>query len=384
MKADFMMGVSGWMKGAFQALLTFIFLSVAANSASALQGADPAPTADKIPVPQIGLSGEATPEKKSWFKKPVILAQSAKRRAAENAVRIDQLEEQMRSLTGQLEDIMFQLRQIQEQMRLIQEDNELRFQQLEQSDASQPSEQKKQQLAGTSPQGTPPVENEETTSAVSSFQLSASAQNNATALNNDAFLDAGDAIQQNEEQGSGDGPLDLAALANNPSLKEALGGAEIGIESGDPLLKGGQPVLGGQAALGTQQSQPVLSPNELYNIGYSEIIAGNYPAARTAFENFMNTYPNDPQAPNAKYWIAESYFAAGDFRGAANQYSETYRLFPQSRKAPDSLLKLSMALTELGEYETACATISEMFTRFETLPNSIITAGRQQMSIARC
>jgi TolA-binding protein len=61
---------------------------------------------------------EATPP-------PVILAQS------NDSVRIQQLQEQIRQLTGRIEEMSFQLLQMQEQLRKTQEDNEFRFQDLE-------------------------------------------------------------------------------------------------------------------------------------------------------------------------------------------------------------------------------------------------------------
>ena len=57
--------------------------------------------------------------------KEVVLAQ------ANDAMRIGQLEEQIRSLNGRIEEMSFQLLQMQEQLRKTQEDNEYRFQDLE-------------------------------------------------------------------------------------------------------------------------------------------------------------------------------------------------------------------------------------------------------------
>src|SRR6218665_1095302 len=56
---------------------------------------------------------------------PVILAQS------NDAVRNQQLQEELRQLNGRIEEMSYQLLQMQEQMRKTQKDNEFRFQELE-------------------------------------------------------------------------------------------------------------------------------------------------------------------------------------------------------------------------------------------------------------
>jgi len=50
------------------------------------------------------------------------------------AVRVQQLEEEIRQLNGRIEEMSFQLLQMQEQLRKAQEDNEFRFQELEKSE----------------------------------------------------------------------------------------------------------------------------------------------------------------------------------------------------------------------------------------------------------
>lgn len=54
----------------------------------------------------------------------------------DQSLKIGQLEEQVRQLTGRLEELGFQMLQMQEQMRQMQQDNEFRFQDLEKSSNS--------------------------------------------------------------------------------------------------------------------------------------------------------------------------------------------------------------------------------------------------------
>ncbi|MEP3258696.1 MAG: tol-pal system protein YbgF, partial [Roseibium sp.] len=58
-------------------------------------------------------------------------AQLFGRKKDDSTVRVNELEERLRVLTGQIEQLSFQMRELQDQMRRMQEDNEYRFQQLE-------------------------------------------------------------------------------------------------------------------------------------------------------------------------------------------------------------------------------------------------------------
>ena len=58
-----------------------------------------------------------------------VFAQS--KEEAQLTVRVQQLEDQVRTLTGQIEGLQFTLTQMQTQLQKMQDDNEFRFQQLE-------------------------------------------------------------------------------------------------------------------------------------------------------------------------------------------------------------------------------------------------------------
>ncbi len=63
------------------------------------------------------------------FAPEFVFAQSTQE--AQLTVRVQQLEDNVRTLTGQVEGLQFTLTQMQEQLQKMQDDNEFRFQQLE-------------------------------------------------------------------------------------------------------------------------------------------------------------------------------------------------------------------------------------------------------------
>src|SRR6478609_8058686 len=79
----------------------------------------------QLSLPKLFQGEQSAPQQAKPEKGEIILAQ------ANDAVRNQQLQEQIRQLNGRIEEMSYQLLQMQEQLRKTQEDNEFRFQDLE-------------------------------------------------------------------------------------------------------------------------------------------------------------------------------------------------------------------------------------------------------------
>ena len=267
------------------------------------------------------------------------------------AVRVDRLEAQMRQYHGQIEELNFHIRQLQEQLRRFQEDSEFRFQDLEKGKKrengslsapsnSEPSPQKFEQL------GTPP----QTLGSLSEDQL----------LSNDGLVNDGLASGTLGADQPGAGPIDLSSMlggaATAPSIEPGL--AQPSSLTGDPATD--------------------------YDLAYSEILKGNYPAAEQAFRQFVQAYAQDRLTPNAHYWIGESRFQQGDYRGAIEVFLDAYSQFPNAKKAPDMLLKTGMSLRQIKERDAACATYEELLQKFPNASTGIRQKVRSEIKSAQC
>lgn len=272
----------------------------------------------------------------------------------ESALRINQLEEQVRQLTGQIEQLSHQLQQTQDFLNRMQQDNEFRFQQLEggtgkRSDAGSTS----QQPAG-------------------SQNLAASVPGAAAPVTTDGAMDwGGGEAPGNEAPAGGAGPIDLSALANGNA--GAFQGESMDFSQGP---SGVQSDFAGLSITG--------DPRTDYDNAYSQAIAGDYVGAEDGFRAFLETYPDHELAANANYWLGESLLAQQDFRGAADSFLKTYTDFPGSAKRADSLLKLGISLRGLGENDAACATFSELISKFPSAAPAVLSQARDERSRASC
>ena len=293
-------------------------------------------------------------------------AQLFGRRNDESAVRISQLEERIRVLTGQIEQLSFQMREMQDQMRRMQEDNEYRFQQLE---GGTPGKRSEFQLRGapgaTAPglaaDGTPQTGTLTTPGGgVATLPADGSGDGN--------WSDTGG--YEGEGNLPTDGPIDLTELARG--LETIPGGGQD--LSQDPALATDDDAIAGIIGSG--------DPRTDYDDAYSLAVNGDYPGAERGFRNFLENYPDSDLAANAQYWLGESLLAQQDYRGAA--FLKTYTDHPGNSKSPDSLLKLGVSLYGLGESEAACATYSELLNKFPNAAPAVLSQARDERRRAQC
>ena len=215
-------------------------------------------------------------------------------------IRMDQLEAQLRTLTGQLEEIQYNVAQLSGRLDKIQADNEVRFQQLEGHGAVA--------VADKVASAAPPA------AAAGPQQRGANAG-------------AGDLSRAASASGTLTPPHDAAPEQNTP------------------------------AASGTLPDGPAL---EQYNYAFGLLRESDYKAAETAFRTFLQKHPGDPLAGNAQYWLGETFFVRGDFPAAASAFAEGYQKYPQGAKAADDLLKMGMSLANSGRKQEACFSFARL------------------------
>ena len=267
---------------------------------------------------------------------------------ADNAqlmVRVQQLEEQIRVLNGQVDGLTFQLTQLQEILNRFQEDAEFRFQALEGGD---------------------PGNAEAATSAGGATQPQALPQDPATDETNVPLTDI-------PEQGVQPLPGEVEF---DPTFDDGTAPMDDLGQSGDPLVGTGQP--GGIDLITGQPLNLSYDPaadqtgnpdaDAQFRAGYEALVAGDYAFAEQQFGQFIALYPDNPQVVDAGNWLGEAMLARSAYAEAADVLVDAYQQDPEHERAPDILLKLGVSLAGVGERETACRTFGEVSARY---PNTI-------------
>ncbi len=261
---------------------------------------------------------------------PIIIAQSSRSLAAIN-VRIAQLEEQMRILTGQVEGLQFQMTQMQTFLERQQEDYEFRFEQLE--------------GGGLGKTNAAPLSDSDTLVGEVSPHETQTLNNQATGLENSI---PGQPLGMLEE-----GQVNLSSKALDLSAPFV----EIVTEA---------------------------DANAQYSAGFEAVKRGDFTFAEEQFRQFIALFPTHPQAPDATSWLGEALILRGDYQEAADILLSGFQSYSGSKKAPEILLKLGQALAGANEVVTACRTFEEITLRYKDISSEIRTRLSKEISKAKC
>ncbi len=126
----------------------------------------------------------------------------------------------------------------------------------------------------------------------------------------------------------------------------------------------------------------VLPPGDTktrYNFAFRLLAQGDYEESQVAFQEFLAAHGDDGLAGNAQYWLGESFYVREIYDQAARAFLAGYENYKQNPKAPDNLFKLGMSLTHLGQTEEACAAFDQLAAEFPSLSSAI----RQRMPTER-
>jgi tol-pal system protein YbgF len=228
-------------------------------------------------------------------------------------IRMDQLEQQMRSMTGQIEELQNGIAELKSRLDRQQQDDEQRFQALEHPD-------------GGAGGGAPPP-----------APVAAS---------------------------TGGGKLGSPRGAGNMDVPPSTGGFLTGSDQGGG--KGSAPPPAStQAKAGG--NLPNGSTTDQYNYAFGLLRSQDYPAAEAAFTQFVQKHPQDELAGNAQYWLGETYFVRNDYASATAAFAKGYQLYPKSPKAQDNLLKLGISLGNTGKKQEACLVFGKLGREFPDL-----------------
>jgi len=288
------------------------------------------------------------------------LPRSARAQDSDTVIRLDQLEHQMRQLTGTIEQLQYRNQQLEQALRRMQDDMDARLQQLA-GKAAQAAGQNRvsgvmpSQSASSVPPSQPAVGGRRTDAFDPTLNPNAPgaprtlgslpanpAPGNATmpAVNPDA---ASNVPPINVPGGRSTGaPLDLSANA-----PRNVAAADNGLPSANA----------GQVAAVLPPSQ---TPRDEFDLAYGYLLRKDYASAEDGFRAFLRAFPNDRMAADAQFWLGESMFQRQDYRDAADAFLGVTKNYESSAKAPDALLRLGESLAAIGEKDLACATFGEV------------------------
>ncbi|MFG1423669.1 tol-pal system protein YbgF [Roseixanthobacter liquoris] len=306
------------------------------------------------------------------FKPPgaVQNEQAAAAAQSETVLRIDRLENQLRTMTGQIEELQYRNQQLEQQVRRFQEDVEYRLSGGKGPRPAAPTAGAPGPagVPGAAPVAVPPAGPPVAAPVVP-----------GTGKRSDAFDPNEDPVAPGAPQPLGS-PASASAGLARPSVP-----LEIGPGGGAAPPRAGANVAGaGVPGAQTAALAPAGSARELFDAGYGQIQRQDYAAAEQTFRQFLQAYPSDRLTPDAVYMLGESQFQRQSFKDAAELFLQVSTKYPNSTRAPESLLRLGQSLASLNEREAACATFGEVDRKYPRASSTVRQAVEREQKRAGC
>ena len=113
----------------------------------------------------------------------------------------------------------------------------------------------------------------------------------------------------------------------------------------------------------------IADPNESreFEAALAIFRKGDFPAAQTAFAEFIKRYPQSGFRPTALFWLGNAQYANRDYRGAIGNFRALLTAAADHPRAPEAVLSIANCQIELKDNAGARRTLDELV---KTYPQS--------------
>jgi tol-pal system protein YbgF len=246
-------------------------------------------------------------------------------------LKLSEVESQFRELTNKFEEINFKIDKLSNRLSKVQSDNQLRFQDIENSLSSGESSQK-------------------LTSTVKKKlekKLPGSSQ-----------------------------PQDLGSISYKDTETNETTQKTQSVKTTSTIVT--------EKFEAEQNILPSDTPEKQYEFATSFLKVGDYSTAERAFREFVITNSEHELAGNAQYWYAETFRIRQLYTDAATAYLEGYQKYPKGEKAPINLLKLGVSMVQIGEKEQGCKMIVGVEKQYPKANQSVLQKAKYESKKFEC
>ena len=246
-------------------------------------------------------------------------------------LKLSEVESQFRELTNKFEEINFKIDKLSNRLSKVQSDNQLRFQDIENSFSSGESSQK---LTST-------------------------------------------AKKQLEKKLPGSSqPQDLGSISYKDTETNETTQKIQSVKTTSTIVT--------EKFEAEQNILPSDTPEKQYEFATSFLKVGDYSTAERAFREFVITNSEHELAGNAQYWYAETFRIRQLYTDAATAYLEGYQKYPKGEKAPINLLKLGVSMVQIGEKEQGCKMIVGVEKQYPKANQSVLQKAKYESKKFEC
>ena len=235
-------------------------------------------------------------------------------------LKLSEIEKQFQELTNKFEEINFKIDKLSSRLSKVQADNQLRFQQLEETSG-------------------------------------------AKILSDGQLLSSSSESEEKILPGSSQ-PQDLGSISYKDNETNLENQITQSVETTGTVVT--------EIFETEEKLLPNVSVDKQYDFATNLLKVGDYNTAERAFREFVNTHSDHELAGSAQYWYAETFRIRQLYTDAASAYLEGYQKYPKSEKAPINLLKLGVSLVQIGEKDQGCLMITGVKKQYPEANQSVL------------
>ncbi len=128
-----------------------------------------------------------------------------------------------------------------------------------------------------------------------------------------------------------------------------------------------------------------VSPNRpQFDAAMNLLAKAQYDQARAAFRTYADSYPKDDLTPQAVYWVGDIAYVQKDYPNAARAFAEEIKKYGSSPRAPDSMLKLGQSLIALNQTAEGCTTLGALQSKYPQASKTVLDQAATARKAARC
>lgn len=114
------------------------------------------------------------------------------------------------------------------------------------------------------------------------------------------------------------------------------------------------------------------APEELYNLGVTQLNRGSRATARRAFEEFLTRFPNHTLAADSRFYLADILVQEDRWEEAIVAFNEIPELYPASARVPEALYRIGLAYIQLDRPADARNYLNRVVTGFPTSGSAVL------------
>jgi len=129
----------------------------------------------------------------------------------------------------------------------------------------------------------------------------------------------------------------------------------------------------------TQARAMVDSPEAekaAYDHAFQSLKDLKYADSAAQFQTFLQQYPGSEYADNAQYWLGESYYVTRNYDIALEAFQGLLSKYPDSPKVGDGLLKIGYTHYELKQWDLARAALEQVQQQYQGTTRARLAGSR--------